>query len=174
MSITLLHTYFLECCGIKINWTLIAEWNAMHSCKRKLNSLFFLVTISIARTVRQGHEWRHGRIKYEWRFWIPLLVLTVTNSCCISSKSPASRLPTGSEVDALEPHPPVLGPIDHCLVWSTELFPTIINENTLLAQKWLSAKVAPCSQRGTRQSQSVSYSNRLPKSFQPVRGLYAF
>ena len=29
MSITLLHTYFLECCGIKINWTLIAEWDAI-------------------------------------------------------------------------------------------------------------------------------------------------
>ena len=95
MSITLLHTYFLECCGIKTNWTLIAEWDTMHSCLRKPNSLFFLVIISIARTVRQVHEWRHGRIKYEWRFWIPLVVLTLTNSCCISSKSPARRPPTG-------------------------------------------------------------------------------
>ena len=38
----------------------------------------------------------------------------------------------------------------------SELFPTIINENTLLAQKWLSAKVVPCSQRCACQSQSVS------------------
>ena len=40
------------------------------------------------------------------------------------------------------------------------IFPTIINENNLLAQ-WLSAKVAPGSQRCTCESPSVSYMNML-------------
>ena len=97
-------------------------------------------------------------ITCEWRFWIPLIVLIVTNSCCVSlKKSPISRLPTGSEVGPLEPHPPEFGPTDHCL--ELKLFPTIINENTLLSQKWLSAEVTQCSQRCTCQSQSVSYRN---------------
>ena len=106
-------------------------------------------------------EWWHGRIRYEWRFWIPLVVLTVTNSCYISSKSPSSRLPAVIEVGALEPHPPALGPTDHYLECSTELSCTIINENTLLAQKWLSAKVAPRSQRCTCESKSVLFMNML-------------
>ena len=46
-------------------------------------------------------------------------------------------LPTGSEVDALDPHPTALVFTDHCLEWSTELFATIIHENTLLAQRGL-------------------------------------
>ena len=46
-------------------------------------------------------------------------------------------LPTGSEVDALDPLPTALVFTDHCLEWSTELFASIIHENTLLAQRGL-------------------------------------
>ena len=98
--------------------------------------------------------------KIRMKILAPLDMLTVTNRCCILS-STVSRLPTGSELGALEPYPPALGPTDHCLEWSTELFPTIINEITLLAQKWLSAKVAPCSEQCTCQYQSISCKNML-------------
>ena len=98
-----------------------------------------------------------------------LIVLTVTIVCRLSSKSPASRLATGSEVDAL---PPALAPIDHgwsCLGRCTGLFLTTVPEKTLLFQKRLLTVIncecessIPCSTtQCTYQSKSLLWRNML-------------
>ena len=79
-------------------------------------------------------------------------VLSCHNFDCDNNTSGAWVVAWKNKIRMKILDPPALAPSDHCPEWSTELFPTIINENNLLAQKWLSAKIATCSQRCACQS----------------------